>query len=340
MPGIAKSVNVIGLLGKEEVVNGTPVAVSPTLDGLRLWLDTRDGLSLNPAYLDDGFLAEAPGGLGVIRRTTPRGKSTSFEGRTFFQGAGAPYSATALPSLHKWLKACGHDAVIVTALGLEKVTYTPTLEGQPITTLTLEAYTRKEKWPLSFGIGNWRYEVDDRGTMRHLFAMNAIAGANVDAVLPAITYPLLSVLPPSIAGVQVQMGDYQLVGIKRLAWDMGRVLEERTGADASDIHLGWGPRNRTPAWTIEVEQTAFVGTPFHTAAGFNPWKLWETMQAFPLSIRHPGAQYNRWLHSAGQCQLKQVPEASSVAGIATTVLTIEPTLASPGGNDDYLFECD
>lgn len=340
MPGIAKQTNVIGLVGKEETVNGTPVALSNSADGMRLWLDNRDGIPLSPSYGWDGFLSEAPGGLGAIGRARPQAKACAFEPKTYFQGAGVAYEAAVVSSLHKWLKMAGHTATLDATSMAEKWTYAPTLEGAAFTTLCFNAYTRKELWPLSFGIANWRYEFDSTGMVRHFFPMQAVCGATSDAALPSITYPLLTVQPPTAAGMVADLGDYTLVGIKRGSWDMGRVIETRGGIDHADAHLGYGPRDRKPVWSIEVEQTAFVTTPFHDAAGFNPWALWENQIQFPFSLRHPGAQYNRWLHASLQAQLKAPPEMTSVAGVACVRLMVEPILSTPVANDDYIFETD
>lgn len=345
MPAIAKRVNVIGLLGKEETVNGTAVSLDPDEDGIRLWPENRDGIPLAPAYLWDGFQSEAPGGLGVIDRNLPQGKHSTFAIRTYFQGAGEAYAADKVSSLHKLLKMAGLDATLDATATSEKWTYAPTLEGDPFTTLTLAAYTRGELYPLSFGIANWRYEWDDRGIMRHIFETNGICGETTDVTLPSITYPLLSVRAPTVAGMSLRIGPsgaggHTLLGIKGGSWDMGRVLEERAGADAADIHMGWGPRNRTPSWTINVEQSAFVDTPFYGTNGFNPWKMWETMQKFRCALQHPGAKYNRWNHIAEQAQLKQPPEMTSVAGIACVQMVIEPILSTPVANDDFAFVTD
>lgn len=51
------------------------------------------------------------------------------------KGAGATYSATVLPALGKYLKACGFSETVDVTLGAEKVTYKPASSGVPSVTI-------------------------------------------------------------------------------------------------------------------------------------------------------------------------------------------------------------
>ena len=335
----AKIHNVIGNLAKEEAVSGVAESLSTSADAIQPWFTDRSGIPVSMSYLYEGRLGPAPGVEGMLRPVAPLGGAVQWEMPFFFKGGGAAYSSSVFPLLHRYWKASGHTAVLDATGGAEKWTYTPTAVGTAPTTLTNELYTDGEKIPVIGVHGNWKFSGDTSSLLKHTFSLQGIKGTIADSaptVPGAFTYSLLSVVPPSPMGSTLLIGSYlSAIGVKSVDWDSGRMLEARPGLDAADAHLGFTHRGREPKLTVVVEATAFVGTPFHTSAGLDPYELYEASNSFACSFQHAGAQYNRFKLVVNQATLVEPPAQERVGGVSCWRLVIGPYCSTPIANDDY-----
>lgn len=336
-----KSQNIIGLMGKDEAGYGAGGSLVASTDALQLWLEDRTGIPITPDYLHDGKVGPAPGSLGNLLRSAARGRFATLDAATFFRGGGAAYSASLKSSLHRFIAWCGHDWVGSFLGGSEKWTATPTLDTGTMASAVMEAYTRLEKYPMTGVVGNWRYEFSDRGFMKHTFELRGILGQVVDAAVPSLTYPTQTLAVPDVAGLVVILGNLTGAVVKRGSFNMNRKLQERTGANFSDLHGGFIQSGYDPMWELEIEQESFVGSPFTGASTIDPWRLFEAGTQFAFSVAQvAGGQYNRWTHAAVQAQIKAKPEVTSVNGVPCIKLQIEPKVSTAIANDSYSFTTD
>lgn len=341
MPLPDKSLNLIGLMGKDEAGYGTGGSLSAATDALQLWLEDRTGIPITPDYLHDGKVGPAPGSLGNLFRSVARGRWAQIDAAAFFRGAGAAYSASIKPSLYRFIAWCGHDWVGSFTGGAEKWTATPTVDTGTMASAVMEAYTRQEKYPLTGVVGNWRYEFADRGIVKHTFELRGILGSPTDAVVPSLTYPTQTLAVPDVGGAVLTLGNLTGAVIKRGSWNMNRKLQERAGANFSDLHAGFIQSGYDPMWELEIEQESFVGSPFTGASTIDPWKLFENATQFAFSLGFPaGGQYNRSTHASVQAQIKSKPEITAVNGVPCIKLQIEPKVSTAIANDAYTFVTD
>ncbi len=344
MPYVAFHGNILGHLCKEESTYGTAIAVSGATDGVQPYFTDRNGIPVTLNYLFDGTIGPAPGNDGMLRRAPPFGGAVQYDLPFYFKGAGAAYSASVFPLLHKMWKACGLDAAGSFVGGSEKWTYTPTPVGTIPTSLTQELYTEELKVPLTGALGSWKFSGDTSGPLKHTFSLMGIKGtvARSAATVPAaFVYPLTTIVPPNPVGSTLNIGSYaSVIGVKSVDFDLGRKLEARPGMDAADGHLGFVHRGRDIKLSVVVEQAAFATTPFHAAGQIDPWELWESGNSLAVSFQHAGAQYNKFKVTLTQATMAGPPEKSVVNGAACYKLDFVSYVTTPIANDDFTLLVD
>jgi len=338
MPCVAKHVNTLGFVCKEEAAFGVAETLSTSVDPVQPWFTDRSGIPTALTYLYDGAVGPAPGNDGFLRRAVPFGGALSFDMPFFFKGSGAAYSASVFANMHKLWKACGLTAAFSGGAGSEQWLFSPTAVGTTPTSLTCNLYTDELLIPVIGCLGNWKFSGDTSGLIKHTFSLSGTKGAitNSAASVPAgFTYPLAAVVPTSPVGSTLLIGSYvSAIGVKSVEFGLGRKVEPRAGLDAADGHLGFVHRGREPRLTVVVEETALVNTPFHTSAGLDPWELFESGGTFACSFQHAGAQYFKWKLALTQAQMVAVPERTNLNGAACVKLDIMPYVTTPVANDD------
>lgn len=343
MAYVAKNVNTIGFVCKEEAAFGVAETLSTSVDPVQPWFTDQAGIPTTLSYLYDGEVGPAPGNDGRLRRAIPFGGAVSFDMPFFFKGGGAAYSASVFPNMHKLWKSCGLTASVIITGGSESWTYTPTAVGTAPTSLTSNLYTDELLIPVIGGLGNWKFSGDTSGLIKHTFTLNGTKGTitNSAASVPAaFTYPLSTVVPTSPVGSTFLLGSYlSAIGVKSVDFDLGRKVEARPGLDAADGHLGFVHRGRSPVLTVVVEETSLVTTPFHTSGGLDPWELFESGNSFACSFQHAGAQYFKWKLNFAQAQMMALPERVAMGGAACVKLVVAPYVTTPVANDDMTILC-
>lgn len=343
MTYVAKNVNIIGVLCKEESTYATAVTLSGSTDAVQPYFPDRKGIPATLKYSFNGELGGAPGNYGEIRNAVPFGATVQVDLPFVFKGGGAAYSASVFVLFHKLLKAAGLDATGSFAGGAEKWTFAPTLDSTIPTSLTVRIYTDNEVIPLSGVLCNYKCS-GSGGLVTHTFSLMGIKGTVADSassVPAAFNYPLGAVVPPTMAGSGLAIGSYaSAIGLKSFDFDLGRVLQERVGYDAADGHLGFIAGGRKPRFSCVVEKTALQSTPFHASGGLDPYQLWESGNSFALTYQHPGAQYNKWKLVLAQAQMSAEPQRQEVNGAACVKLDFMPYVSTPVANDDFTIVAD
>lgn len=334
MPVPAKLVTLLGLLGKEEATYGTAIALTTTSDGLLMQFTDRNvGAPASIEYAYDGDLGPSVASGATTKRAAPAGRSFRASIPFRAKGYGSAYSAANVPNLHKIIKASGFDAALTSTTSSEKYTYTPTAEGTGYTSLTLNAYARGELWAASGCVGNLSINFDNQAPPVWTFDCRGIASVPTDAGVPTITYPSFNTIPPLASSATVVIGSFTTNAIV-----LGGSFTFNRGIDnprvpISGTHLGFVPSGRGPRMTLTVEQTAFVGSPYHTSAGLDPTLLREAATSIAVSIAFGSTQYNRYTIALPTAQLVNVTPANN-GPVATVTLEFAGHGSTPTTNDD------
>ncbi|RTL04204.1 MAG: hypothetical protein EKK62_16820 [Acidimicrobiia bacterium] len=336
MPAATKFVNVIGALAKLESTYGTAVALTSTSDGFRLQYPDRNGIPIQIDYAFDGKTGVNPGNLSDIPLSAPGGKSFSWDAPIRFKGAGAAYSASVVPpDAHLALQISGFDAAVTTTTTVEKWTYTPQVVTSAYKSATFGLYARGELWPVKGVVADWSFTFDNPGPPTHSFAMRGIANSDVtDVTLPSITYTGNSVDAPNANGITAVIGSFTTNAVVYSgSFRLNRTIEPRVALTSGTGHEGFVPGGYSPELTIQVEDTAFVGSPYHTSAGLDPIKLREAATKITVSVQFGSTQYNRWKLTLSNAQLYTVQPASN-GRVACWDLTFKPSSSTPIALDD------
>lgn len=341
MPAPAKRVTILGLLAKPEVTYGTPITLAGASDGILLqYTDRNVGAPATIEYAYDGSLGPSVGSGAQMRRVSPSGRAFKADLPFRMKGAGVAYSASVTPPHHSLLKAAGFDAVGTFTAGTEKWVYTPTPEGSAYTSLSCEMYGRGEKWAASGVIGDLSMDFSDQQPPVWTFGARGIASLPVDASVPAITYPALSLLPPLASGVTVTIGSFLTATVLSGSFAFGRGVDNaRVPISGAASHLGFVPSGRNPIFKTTIEATAFVGTPFHTSSGLDPYSLREAATAIAFALQFGSVQYNKFKLETTAAQLIDVVPNNNgpVAGVELSWLLSASTAVA---NDDLTITFD
>ena len=311
MPAAAKLINVLGALAKLETTYGTAVTLTTTADGLLLQYPDRNvGAPVSLNYSFDGQVGVYPGNLGSLPLSPPGGKSFSGDLPVRFKGSGTTYSTTVTPGdPHLLLQIAGFSA----SFGSSTWTYTPTPATTAYKSASMGLYARGELWPLKGVVANWSFTADGPAPPTHTFAISGIANGDVtDVTLPTVTYTYTSVTPPAGNGVTLVLGAFTTNAVAyNIGFNMNRVIEPRVALTSGTGHEGFIPGGINPQFTCTVEDTAFVGSPYHTSAGLDPILLKEAATAIAVSAQFGSSATNRWKVASTAAQLLTVVPSSS-----------------------------
>lgn len=298
----AKRSDFKALLLKEESTYGSAVALSASTDGFRMFSENRDGVLFERTIAYDGNLGETDATFGPTKRAAQAGLAVqgNIPGRA--RGAGAAYSASVVPNVHRLLKACGYTASVTTTGGSEKWDYALDAASATPTSLTMELYALGDKWPVTGAIMSPSFTFDSKAPPVWTFATRGIYGTVVDSAVAAPTYPTDTIVPPLANSVTFVMGSFTTNAIVYGgSWNMNRSIDNPRVPITSD-HLGFLGRSYAPTATVVIEATARVNSPYHTSAGLDPELLVTSGQNFAFSLTFGSTQYNKWKLSMPQAQ--------------------------------------
>jgi hypothetical protein len=196
-------------------------------------------------------------------------------------------------------------------------------------------YARGEAYAVKGVIGNWSFAFDNPGPPQHTVSISGFqSSAITDATLPSITYPHLTVDPPNANGVTLVIGSFTTNAVCYSgSFNMNRTVEPRVALTSGTGHEGFIPGGYSPELTLVVEATAFVGSPFHTSAGLDPWLLREAATKITASIQFGSTQFNRWKLTLSNAQLFRVTP-TAVNRAACYELVLRPSSSTPIALDD------
>lgn len=343
MPAPAKLLHVLGLLAKEEATYATAVSLTTTADGVQLqYSDNYVGAPFTIDYAFDGDLGPAVATLGTIKRVAPSGRSIKGDLPVRARPGGAAYSATVVPSVHRFLKSAGFDATVTTTTSAEKWVYTPTAPAAAMTSLTEELYTRGEKWPVVGIMSDLKIDFANPAPPIWTFSQQGILnGLPSDVAAPTITYPLQTVAPPLASSIALPLGNFTSANavVMSGSFELRRQLFPRVALSGASAHLGFVGGDRAPLLKVVLEATALTGSPYTAAAAFDPYNLRDSAQNIAVSLVFGATQYNRYTLSMPQAQVIDVVPQNN-GPIATVELTIAPYVSQVQLNDDLTITFD
>jgi hypothetical protein len=331
-----------GLTSKLEASPGAGGSLSVSTDGLQLTLEGGRAL---PVEYEEGFSGERGYELAArspLPQLTPGARFLSGIELPFsWKGYGSAYSSSNKSPLHNWLLAAGWDLAFSGGAGAEKWTATPWAGGTP-STLLGALYTGSEKWPFTYGMTAYRWVCEQGKPGMDFFKLWALLGDPVDDIGGAealtITYPLLTVDPPKADGMVVSLGSFVTPDVIRAEFESGwEDPTPRQLVSTSGFHAGWARGVRfEPRLRLWLEKTAFVNSPYHTSAGFDPYNLRKTAQKITgstVSVQRGSTQYNRLKTILANAQVAAPIRQEAVGSISCVVLELRPYASTPVAND-------
>lgn len=337
MPYPAKTSNVSCLLMKVESTYGTFTAPAAATDAMLLALSDRYPGLIKKDWLYDGSSGPAPGHTAGLNRYAKVGPFFTGDFTMRAKGYGAAYSASNKPNIHVMLQISGMDATGSFVASSEKWTYSITPDTTTPSSGSMEYYHQGQKYAGTGALASMSYEVKQGGPPLFKFATKAIQNSDViDASAPTPTYPTNSVLEPVAFGSAFTIGSFLTAVVRSASFDGGRNLDTaRPNLNGSTAHMGWVSTEWKPKYTVTIERSAFVGSPFHTSSGIDYYKLAEAATQIGIIQQVGTAQYNRMKHNMPQSILVDVNEDTD-GGVATVTLTFEPVSTTPGITYDWM----
>lgn len=341
----AKVLHLLALLGKEEATYGTAIGLTASVDGLQMQFDKDDpAVVFAPKYVNDGDIGPSISSLGQLSRVAPTG--LYYEGTipALMRLPIAAYSASVIPGLHRLIKMAGFDAAVTVTTASEKWVYTPTGGAIQATSLTLAGYERGEIVTLAGALGNLQISGKDGKPPKWSFPTKAIGGFPSDsAALPAgLVYPNQANAPLINTAVTFVFGSFSANAIlKSWDFDFGRKYDNvRMNLATANPHGGFVPSGRKPIFKLVIEASALVTTPYHTAAGVDPYKLWDVATELGVvSVRVGSVQYNKYTIAMNQAQVTNIVRAGE-GPTATIEIEVTAHCSTPLANDDVTITCD
>ena len=342
----AKVLHALALVGKEEATYGTAIALTPAADGLQMQLSADDPAAIfNVNYANDGDIGPSISSLGQLSRVPPTGLFAEGSIPALMRLPLAAYAAGVLPNLHRLLKMAGFDATGAFGVGVEKYTYAPTAVGTAYTSLTLNAYERQEMLALAGCLADLTIDGKDGKPPLFTFHTKGIASTPTDAapVIPAgLVYPNSAIGPVINQAVTLVFGAFTANAVLK-SWNfaLNRKFDSaRMNLQGANIHAGFVPSGRKPTFKFVLEATALVNTPFHTGAGFDPYKLRDVATELgTVSVKIGSVQYNRTTIAMAQAQVVNVVKQGE-GPTATVELEVLAHNSTPLLNDDVSIVCD
>lgn len=316
---------VIGFLGKEEAVYGTPETLSASSDGLNPYIG--DGDPEAPTafeYVFDGNIGRAAGTLAPQKRTKPNGRFRSGQIQVLPKGLGAAYSTSSVTpplEVHRLLKAAGFNATFDT----DHWEYTPTPHGTTFTSLTLRQYAQGSQYDMSGVLCDMSFETQGLGVPVMSFDWRGLASLPADQSLPAITVLAPTVIPPVAAGIVASIGSFTTATVRRVAFRSNRSIDNpRVAQNLAGGHAGFVPGAMSPEIEIEIERPA--------RSDYDPEDVMADAVSAALSIAFDGGTNNEWNIEAAQAQLMTVTPANE-GPLATVTLVYKLHASTPSAND-------
>jgi hypothetical protein len=335
MPAPTKVNNIIALLGKDELTYGGGGTLNAAVDTLPLHVDDpRQGIGMTRTPLFDGDLGPDPMSLAPSRGAPPSGFKGEISPSFRFGGPGVAFSASVFSTLHKYLKWCGYQATLTSTVSAEKWEYIPEVDPWNAwnrDTAFLRALRAGEQWDLTAAMGSLSVTGEGNTPWKFVAKMVAQSAEPVDAAFPAVSLP--NYVYPLGSDTTISIGNYGTGRVHSFSFDDNHDLAtDRDAMNAAGGYDGAVPGRRMPKVKINVEATAFVGAPFHTSSGLNPYRLHANATVIPVALQNGSEQYARVKLLMDYAQVISVVPSTKGAQPLWEI-EVKPTPSAPGAND-------
>lgn len=331
----------VGWLGKIESTYGTAETLSTSADGLLPYIPDDGPEAPTPVeYVNDGNIGRRPGsGPAPAQRMPPAGRFAAFPFTTMFRGNSDEYTALKPPpnEVHVPLQAAGFTA----AFDTDNWRYTLTPLGNTFKGATIRRYAHGKLWNTAGTLFDWSYEANGLGAPIHTFnGRGKMTAVPADGSLPSITLPYETVFPSLAQAVVANIGDFGFAGtsdaaLRSVSFALNRSIDNpRVDQTLAGGHAGFMAGYCRPTWTVVMERTAAVLTPFHTANGIDAEALREAAASVALDFKFGTVATEQWTHGSEQVQLASV-QSTQEAGIA--LVTLEFVAHEGAGDACYVL---
>jgi len=280
-------------------------------------IETTEGTGVALVAADGGILAIEPR-VDVDIRTVDRNpamatlsKLASLRGaqsaritfRIEMKGAGSAYSATVLPALGRYLRACGFAETVVTTAGAETVTYRPASVGVP--SLTIGCYEDGVVKRIIGARGNVRVVSRNGEPVFAEFDFLGVWDGVADGALLSPTYE--GTVPPVLQSGLFTVAGYSAI-ISNFEIDIANTLALREDINRAAGFASTRIVDRKPAGRFDPEMT--------TIATHDWYGRWRAGVAGALNIGAIGAaQYNRVRIAAPRLVYTKVADADKEGSV-------------------------
>lgn len=227
-------------------------------------IETTEGTGETLAVADGGILVINPKvavGIGMSPRELvesglspyadlPGAQSGKISFRAELIGQGTAYSASNVPVIGKYLRACGFSETVDATVGVEKVTYKPVSSGHP--SLTIGCYEDGVIKRIIGARGNVKFSGGKGQPVYADFEFSGAYDGVTDGAMLAPTFE--DTLPPVLLSANFSVGAYAAL-INGFDIDMGNKLALRPSINTASGHYSAAITGRRPTGKIDPEMT-------------------------------------------------------------------------------------
>lgn len=254
--------------------------------------------------------------------------------RAELKGAGSAYSASNVPALGKYLRACGFYEVVDITGGSEKATYKPASPGStysgsssPVApTLTISCYEDGVIKTIRGARGTVKFSGKAGEPIYADFEFTGVWNGLTDGAFLTPTYE--STIPPIFLSASFTIDSYAAI-IQGFDIDMANAVALRSDANKAEGYFSAVITGRDPNGKIDPEMVL--------AATYDFFTKWKTSGAEgAINIGYIGStQYNKYKITAPKAVYTKVSDADR-EGLAVADLSFQ--LAQNSGDDEVVIE--
>lgn len=254
--------------------------------------------------------------------------------RAEIKGPGSTYSASNVPALGKYLRACGFYEVVDTTGGSEKVTYKPASPGStysgstsPVApSLTISCYQDGVIKTIRGARGNVKFSGKAGEPFYADFEFTGVWNGLSDGALLAPTYE--STIPPVFVSATFTVDSYAAI-LQGIELDMANTVALRNSVNTAEGYLSAIITGRDPGGKFDPEMVI--------AATYDWFTKWKTSGAEgAMNIGNLGStQYNRYKITAPKVTYTKISEADREG---VDVADISFQLAQNSADDEIVIE--
>jgi hypothetical protein len=296
------SIRVKGLTGKIESTYMTDATPAAGTDAIQVEEHMWSEMEVN--YLEENMRDNlAMAGMGRAGLTNPEGRFARLPVTVALKGSGSAYSATSDLELDVLMRCAGFAAAVDATPGTETITYTPRSD-------TFESATF-----YVYGAGMLHKLVGCRAALtaltfnpgQHIRAtfdiMGVVLDDPADQAIPAFTYALKGVRPPTVKSAGLTLNSYDPSDFRTATLEMRTEIVSLPGGNYANGHGGFEIVDWDPHLRVSLDKPP--------TASFNPWALREAGTTFAWDVGPVGpAQYNRVTISGASGRVVGNPHAA------------------------------